>query len=115
MKTLLFSVALLMAISAAAAEVEGYLLDKACSSDVMQKGQKAAAAHDKGCAMMGECRSSGFCVLTADGRFLKFDAAGDKRAAAVLEKSKKETDLRVKVSGDVQGSAIKVAGLSLLP
>jgi hypothetical protein len=32
-----------------------------------------------------------------------------------LRKAKKETDLRVKVSGDVQGGAMKVASLSLLP
>jgi hypothetical protein len=107
--------AMTFALSAMAADVEGYLLDKACSAEVMQKGQKAAAGHDKGCAMMGECRASGFGVLTSDGRFLKFDAAGDRQAVGILRKAKKETDLRVKVSGDVQGGAMKVASLSLLP
>lgn len=112
MKMLIIVAAL--ALAASAAEVEGYLVDKACSGDVLPKGQKAAAAHDKNCALMDECRASGFGVITADGRFLKFDAAGDKQAAALLQKSKKETDLRVKVTGDVQGGNLKVANLSLL-
>ncbi len=91
----------------------GYLIDKACSADTMKKGEAAAKAHDSGCALMDDCARSGFGVLTADGKYVTFDASGNKRAVAALKASQKKTDLRVTVTGDVTGESIKVATLKL--
>ena len=104
-----------LATGLAAAEqktLSGYLMDKACSADAVSKGEKVAKAHDKGCALMDDCAKSGYGVL-AGGKFVAFDAGGNKQAMAALRASKKETDLRVTVSGDVSGDSIKVATLKL--
>jgi hypothetical protein len=42
---------------------------------------------------------------------LKFDASGNRKALAMLRASKKDDDLKVEVTGDVQGDTIKVASL----
>ena len=93
--------------------LSGYIVDKACSADIVKKGQAAAKAHDVDCALMDDCVKSGYGVLTADGKFITFDAAGNKRAVAALKASKKKTDLQVTVTGDVAGDSIKVASLKL--
>jgi hypothetical protein len=62
---------------------------------------------------MGPCAESGFGVLTSDGKFIAFDAAGNKRAIAAIKASKKEKDYKVTVSGDQQGETIKVASLKI--
>ncbi len=103
-----------MLTSAAGAEVEGFLVDKACSARIVKGGQKAATSHNKDCALMDGCAQSGFGVVTADNRFLAFDKEGSKKAAAALEASNKSDNLRVKVSGDVTGDAIKVASIKIL-
>jgi hypothetical protein len=91
----------------------GYLVDKACSADYIKKGFASAKAHDTGCALMDDCLKSGYGVLTADGRYVTFDAPGNQRAAAALKASRKQTDLQVTVTGDVTGGSIKVATLKM--
>ena len=96
-----------------AAEVEGVLMDKMCSMKALKDGQKAATMHTRQCAMMPDCEKSGYGVFTADNKYLVFDAAGNEQAAAALKSSKKKDNLKVKVSGEVDGETIKVASLKL--
>ena len=91
----------------------GYLMDKACSADAIKRGGNTAKEHGVDCALMEDCVKSGFGVLTSDGKFVAFDAAGNKRALAALKASKKKTDLQVSVTGDATGDSIKVATLKL--
>jgi hypothetical protein len=96
-----------------AAEVEGTLMDKMCSMKAAKEGQKAAAMHIRQCAMMPDCEKSGYGVFTTDNRFLAFDAAGNEQAANALKASQKKHNLKVRVSGEVDGDTIKVASLKL--
>ena len=69
MKRILITVSMLfVALSAplAAEKVEGYLVDKACSAKVVKGGVDAAKAHTKDCALMPNCKESGYGVVTAD-------------------------------------------------
>jgi hypothetical protein len=99
---------------ASAAEVEGVLMDKACSTKAVSGGQSAAKAHDRECALTTNCQKSGYGVFTADNKFVTLDAAGNEKAVAALKASKKKDDLRVRVTGDVQGDTVKVKDLKLL-
>ncbi len=84
------------------------LIDVNCS-------KKAAAnpdAHTRACALA--CEKSGFGILTSDNRFLKFDATGNKEIAGALQASHEKDHLRVTVSGEVQGSTLKVSSIKLL-
>jgi len=98
---------------ASAAEVQGILIDKMCSTKAVKGGQAAAVAHDRDCALMPPCQQSGYGVYTADNKYLTFDGAGNTKAITALKNSKKKDDLKVTVTGDVQGDTIKVANLKL--
>ena len=63
--------------------------------------------------MMPDCEKSGYGVFTADNKYLVFDAAGNEQAATALKSSKKKDNLKVRVSGEVTGDAIKVASLTV--
>ena len=108
---------------ASAAQVQGILIDQMCSSKAevrivsgprLEGGMIVAEAHTRECALMPACQKSGYGVFTYENKFLKFDEAGSRKALALLRASKKEDDLKVEVSGEVQGDMIKVASLKLI-
>ena len=114
-------------LTASAAEIKGVLLDRNCSSKAeemitsgspdgpsLQGGMLAAEAHTRECLRSPECEKSGYGVYTREGKFFPFDAAGNRKAIEALKLSKRETDVRVQVSGEVQGDSIKVVTLKLL-
>jgi hypothetical protein len=106
MKLKLFTIALISAGLASAETFSGTVVD------VMCKG-KDLAGHTRSCAL--DCAKSGFGLVQADGKFLKFDESGNARTLAMLKKSSKDKDLKVKVSGSVDGEVIKVQTVELLP
>jgi hypothetical protein len=101
------------ACTVAAADFDGILIDKMCSMKAVQEGQKAAQMHTRDCALMPDCQKSGYGVFTADGKFLALDEAGNAKAIAALKASKKKDNLRVKVTGELEGETIKVSALKL--
>ncbi len=78
--------------------------------DVMCKA-KDLAGHTRECAVT--CAKSGFGLVTADGKFLKFDEQGNVRTLAALKKSAKDKDLKVKVTGAMAGDVLKVEAIEL--
>jgi hypothetical protein len=113
----------LLAGAASAAEVQGVLIDQACSAKAevrlvpgprIEGGMIVAEAHTRECALMPACQKSGYGVFTNDNKFLKFDEAGNRKALGALKVSQKVDDLKVEVTGEIQGDTIKVTSLKLL-
>ena len=103
------------ALSAFAAEtkVQGYLVDLACSKE---EGQTPGfgAKHSKMCLQMPECVKSGYGVLTDDKKVIKFDAASNAKAKHFIAGLKKTKDIKVNVTGTVNGERITVTRIELL-
>ena len=78
--------------------------------DVMCRG-KDLASHTRECAV--QCSRGGYGLVTADGKFLKFDESGNARVLGLLKKSAKEKDLKAKVTGTADGDVIKVEAVEL--
>jgi hypothetical protein len=85
------------------------VVDVACSK---RQAATDADAHTRECALA--CEKSGFGVVTADKKFLKFNAEGNTKMLEALKASDKTDHLRVDVSGDVDGDTIKVTSVKLL-
>ncbi len=109
---LLFACVLIAALLPLAAAAETWtnvpLVDQNCSAKFTLKD---ADTHTRSCAL--SCAGSGFGILTSDGKFLKLDDAGSKKALAALKASKKPDHLRATVTGEVANGAIKVESLKL--
>jgi len=80
--------------------------------DVMCKG-KDLSSHTRQCAL--DCAKSGFGLVQADGKFLKLDESGNAKTLSLLKKSSKDKDLKMKVTGTMDGDVIKVQAVELLP
>src|SRR5947207_4776728 len=80
--------------------------------DIMCRG-KDLAGHTRECAVA--CSRSGYGLVTADGKFLKFDEAGNARTLTALKKLTREKDLKVKVSGTLNGDLLKVETIEFQP
>ena len=112
MKKVLWLAALLVAAPLAArAEVwkNVSLLDTMCSSKEQVK--KSPDAHPTSCAL--QCAKSGYGIVGADGKYLKFDKAGNDQILATLKATKKTDHLRVTVDGDLKGDTIAVKSVTL--
>ncbi len=116
-----------LVLPARAAEFKGVLLDKDCSSKAeetistgsldgpsIQGGMLAAEAHTRECLRAPQCEKSGYGIYTTDLQFLPFDSAGNRKAVEALKLSKRDTDIRVEVTGEVENGVLKVATLKLL-
>ncbi|MND08901.1 hypothetical protein D3C83_318470 [compost metagenome] len=51
--------------------------------------------------------------MLADGKFVKFDEAGNAKAMALLKSTSKEKDLKAKVTGTLDGEVIQVTSIDL--
>jgi hypothetical protein len=78
--------------------------------DVMCKG-KDLAGHTRECAL--GCAKSGYGLVTSDGKFVKFDEAGNAKTLAALKASKKDKDLKAKVDGKMEGDIIEVQTIEI--
>jgi hypothetical protein len=95
-------------------KLHGYVVDQMCAKGMAKKGNpmERAAKHTKECALEEACAASGFGVFYGDNKWIKFDENGDKLAKAMFEKSKKDKDFMVDVSGEMKGDRLVVASLS---
>jgi hypothetical protein len=78
--------------------------------DVMCKANDLAN-HTRDCALT--CSKSGYGLVLADGKFLKFDERGNAKTLAALKASHKDKELKAKVSGTLQGSVINVESIDV--
>jgi hypothetical protein len=76
--------------------------------DVMCKGRDLAG-HTRQCNL--NCAKSGFGLVLADGKFVKFNEAGNAKALAALKASTKEKDLKAKVTGKLDAGVIQVESI----
>ncbi len=81
---------------------------------MLKGGVDAAKAHTKDCALAPNCKGSGYGVVTADGRFVKFDEGGDRMAVKMLGFSDDKDNIKVSVNGEVKGDSITVVALQLI-
>ncbi len=94
-------------LAAAATWENVSLVDEMCLSKVKANPDK----HPTSCLL--KCADSGYGVLTADGTFVKLDAAGTKLAMTELKKTKKKDHVRVNVTGEQKGDVIQVSSIKI--
>ncbi len=85
------------------------LVDQMCAS----KADVRAAPDQHPVSCLLKCASSGYGVMTPDGKYLKFDKAGNELALAALKKASAKDHVRVNVTGEQKGEEIRVASLAL--
>lgn len=83
------------------------VVDTLCLKDVKPDPDK----HTKRCAL--QCAKGGYGLLTADGEYLTFDAAGNEKTVAAFKAATKSDHLRATIEGTRQGQTIEVSSISI--
>jgi hypothetical protein len=104
-----------LAASGRKVTLQGTLVDIACATERASDLDSLRVKHTRKCLQMPECEKSGFGVLTADNQVLHFDGPGNERARALIAGTDREKELHVKVSGRLDGDALAVKKLALVP
>src|SRR5229473_3335478 len=98
----LFAGLALSSIVALAETWSGTVVDVMCKNNDL-------ASHTKDCAV--KCAKSGYGIVLADGKFIKFDERGNVKALAGLKAASKEKDLKAKVTGTLKEDVIQVESI----
>jgi hypothetical protein len=93
--------------------VSGYLVDVMCSTKHASEGAAFGATHDKSCLLMEACVKSGYSIMTTDNRVLKFDPKGNETALALINRTNREGNWRINVTGTVTNDTIAVTNIVL--
>ncbi len=109
-RTLVLALAAVGAAAALSAETwkNVPVIDSMCADKAKADPDK----HTAKCALA--CADDGFGIVTTDGKFVKFDAAGNAQVVAALESGKKTDHLRADVEGDLKDGQIAVKSFKLL-
>lgn len=110
MKKMMLAV-FVLGLGAGMASAEEWKGVSVVDTNCLEKVKADPDKHPRSCAL--KCEKGGYGVLTSDGKYLKFDAAGNEKAVAALKESKKENHLRANVTGERDGDTIKVSSITL--
>lgn len=106
---MLLAVAAISAPAQSTKTWEGYLADQMCGSNWKgAKGEERAKKHSRACGLEESCAASGYGVFTG-GAFVKFTEASSPKAKSYLEKITAKNNIRVRVTGTLEGDKISVA------
>ena len=95
-------------------EVQGVVIDRDCAQDILKYGRQVIVKKRRQCSLMKDYVRSGYGIITDDRKFLRFDDPGNKKVLALLRNTSERDNLKVIVTGEIDGDTIKVAEMSLL-
>jgi len=91
---------------------KGHLVDTVCANGhVNEEGY--AVKHENSCNLMPGCLKTGYSLMTAGKKALKFDQKGIEQAIALVKSTKKTSDLRVTVVGKMEGQTLAVSSITV--
>lgn len=116
MRGVLLSIGILLmaGCSACAAQLQGVIADWGCTRDMVEHGREATLKQRPDCSLVKNYSKAEYGLITDDKKFYKLDDAGNKQARSLLGNTRDRDNLRVVVTGDLDGNTIKVASMSLL-
>ncbi len=89
-------------------KVTGYVIDNMCAG--MHGTEEEAQKHPNGCALMENCKKSGYAVIAGEKTY-KLDEQGNKLAAEALKSARTKKGLKVEVEGTLEGSTLHATRL----
>jgi hypothetical protein len=94
-------------------KLKGHLVDVACSIEQKDDLNYMRSSHSKSCFKMPACEKSGYAILTADDKVIRFDSKGNEVAKQLIETSDKDKDWRITVRGKLDGEQLAVNKIEL--
>jgi hypothetical protein len=107
--------ALLSACVLSAADLQGVIADWNCTQAMVRDGRSKVLKQNRNCSLMKKDYHRGaYGLITIDKKFYRLDDNGTKLARELLANTPDKDNLKVIVSGDIEGDVIKVTNMSEL-
>jgi hypothetical protein len=107
--------ALSLATACAAAEKQGVIADWKCVKPMVKNGREKVLKGNKSCSMMKNYDRAAYGLITEDLKFYRLEDGGNnQKIKQVLKDTPDKDNLKVVVTGDIQGGTIKVQNISEL-
>jgi hypothetical protein len=103
-----------VATSAWAADFQGLIVDWRCAKPIVQDGKKKTFDHDSSCSLMHHYQRQGYGLITDDKKYYYLADPGNQHILQLLRGDPDKDDLKVIVSGELQGDTIQVTNISML-
>lgn len=98
-----------------AAEFQGVITDWNCTQAMVRNGREKTLRHNRSCSLMKNYTRNSYGLVTDDKKFFRLeDDPGNQRILQLLKNTPDKDNLKVVVTGDVQGDTIKVTGITML-
>lgn len=111
-----FALCLLGSISGAlsAAELQGLVVDWKCARQMIKDGREKTFQHNRSCSLMQNYNRPGYGLITDDKKVYRLDDPGNWHILQLLKNTPDKDDLKVVVTGDIDGDTVKVANITML-
>jgi hypothetical protein len=109
-----FLTASLAVAAASAADVQGVIVDWNCVKPMVKDGRDKVLKQNRNCSLMTNYSREGYGLITVDKKYYKLDDAGRVWALKLLKDTPDKDNLKVVVTGDIDGDTIHVKNMSEL-
>ncbi len=97
-----------------AAELQGVVVDWNCVKPMVKDGREKTLRNNPSCSLMRDYKRAAYGLITEDKSFYRLDDPGNQRILQLLKGNPEKDNLKVVVTGDINGDAIKVVDISML-
>jgi hypothetical protein len=109
-----FSTLLLAVTLLSAAETQGVIADWNCVKPMVQNGRGKVLKQNQSCSLATNYSRAAYGIITQDKHFYKLDDAGRNWALKLLKDTPDKDNLKVVVTGEIEGDTIHVTNMSEL-
>lgn len=96
------------------ADLQGVIVDWNCAQQMAEKGRLQTLKNNRACSMMKHYNRSAYGLITSDQKYYRLDDNGNRLARVLLANTPNKDNLKVIVSGEIDGGTIKVTNMSEL-
>jgi hypothetical protein len=109
-----FLILSLLPVSAPAADLQGVIADWNCVKPMIKDGREKVLKQNHNCSLMTNYSRAGYGLITGDKKFYRLDDSGRAWALKLLKDTPDKDNLKVVVTGDIDGDTIHVKNMSEL-
>ncbi len=112
--TFAFGLLLIVTCASKAAEIQGVVSDWNCAQAMVRNGRESVLRQNRSCSLMKNFKRGAYGLITESKQFYRLDDPGNRHILQLLSNTPDKDNLKVVVSGDIEGNTIKVANISML-
>lgn len=97
-----------------ATDIQGVIAPWECVKHMAENGRAKTLRDQPSCSLMHNYRRETYGLITNDKKYYKLDDPNNEHVLQLLQGTPDRDNLKVVVTGDVQGDTIKVVNMSML-